>query len=110
MDELGQKSKRFKKRLDGIDSLKVLNKIILPSAYLGSTVYYAIIIKHKCIIEANENFNRRSIRNHCNIYTANGKLKLSIPIKKTNKKKITNIRICYKENWQKTLELDKYCI
>jgi len=79
----------------------VLNKIILPSAYLGSTVYYAIIIKHKCIIEANENFNRRSIRNHCNIYAANGKLKLSIPIKKASKKKITDIKICYEENWQK---------
>lgn len=77
------------------------NKIILPTAYLAPTIYYAILLKNKCLIESNENFNKRSIRNHCNIYGSNGKLKLSIPIKKTNHKKIKSIKICYKENWQK---------
>ena len=64
-------------------------------------MYFGVLVNNKCIIESRENFVRRSIRNHCNIYTSNGKLKLSIPVKKNTDKKITKIKICYNENWQK---------
>ena len=64
-------------------------------------MYFGVLVNNKCIIESRENFVRRSIRNHCNIHTSNGKLKLSIPVKKYTDKKITKIKICYNENWQK---------
>ena len=64
-------------------------------------MYYGVLINNKCVIESRENFVKRSIRNHCNIYTSNGKLKLSIPVKKNIEKKICKIKICYNENWQK---------
>lgn len=64
-------------------------------------MYFGVLVNNKCIIDSGENFVRRSIRNHCNIYTSNGKLKLSIPVKKNTDKKITKIKICYNENWQK---------
>ena len=64
-------------------------------------MYFGVLVNNKCIIESKENFVKRSIRNHCNINTSNGKLKLSIPVKKNTDKKITKIKICYNENWQK---------
>ena len=64
-------------------------------------MYFGVLVNNKCIIESRENFVKRSIRNHCNINTSNGKLKLSIPVKKNTDKKITKIKICYNENWQK---------
>ena len=64
-------------------------------------MYFGVLVNNKCIIESRENFVKRSIRNHCNINTSSGKLKLSIPVKKNTDKKITKIKICYNENWQK---------
>jgi hypothetical protein len=54
-------------------------------------------------IEKHENFIKQSYRNRCIIYGANGKLSLSIPLKKglDLKSKITEIEIDYTEDWQK---------
>ena len=91
-------------RLDGTGYLEVLNKFLIPTAYLGPISYYAILLqKANCIIEKHEYFVKQSIRNRCNIYGANGKLRLTIPKirEKSNNTIINNIKISNEENWQK---------
>ena len=82
----------------------MLNNPLLPTAYLAPISYYAIILQHpNCSIELNEHFIKQSIRNRCDIYGANGKLRLSIPKERKGSSKtiIENLKISYKQNWQK---------
>ena len=50
-----------------------------------------------------EHFVKQSIRNRCEIYGANGKLRLTIPKERKGSSKtiIKEIKISYKEDWQK---------
>ena len=50
-----------------------------------------------------EHFVKQSIRNRCDVYGANGKLKLTIPKQRKGSDKtiIKEIQISYKESWQK---------
>lgn len=80
------------------------NSILLPNAYFAPIEYYAYIIKYKKTkIEIQENFIKQTIRNRCYIYGSNGKLRLSIPVKKNKELKIKmkDVQICYNENWEK---------
>jgi len=82
----------------------VLNNPLLPTAYFGPISYYAILLQHpNCRIEINEHFIKQSIRNRCDIYGANGKLRLSIPKERKGSSKtiIRNLKISYRNNWQK---------
>jgi len=81
----------------------VSNKYLLPLAYLGPIYYYAILKQKKCLLEKNEFFIKQSIRNRCEIYNANGRLKLSIPKKRENSSKtlVNKIKISYSQNWKK---------
>ena len=82
----------------------MLNNPLLPTAYLAPISYYAILLQHpNCSIELHEHFIKQSIRNRCDIYGANGKLRLSIPKERkgSSKKIIENLKISYKQNWQK---------
>ena len=82
----------------------MLNNPLLPTAYLGPIFYYAILLQHpNCSIELHEHFIKQSIRNRCEIYGANGKLRLTIPKERKGSSKtiIENLKISYKQNWQK---------
>ena len=82
----------------------MLNNPLLPTAYFGPISYYAILLQYpNCIIELHEHFIKQSIRNRCNIYGANGKLFLTIPKERKGSSTtiIKEIRISYKESWQK---------
>jgi len=82
----------------------VLNNQLLPTAYLAPISYYAILLQDpNCRIELNEHFIKQSIRNRCDIYGANGKLRLSIPKQRKGSSKtiIENLKISYRNNWQK---------
>ena len=82
----------------------MLNNPLLPTAYLAPIGYYAFLLqKPECIIEYYEHFTKQSIRNRCQIYNANGKLQLTIPKQRKGSSKtiISNIKISYKEEWQK---------
>ena len=80
----------------------MLNKFLLPSSYFGPIEYYAFLCKYRNIyIEVQENFIKQTIRNRCYIMSANGKLRLTVPVYKTHQTKINNIKICYKQNWIK---------
>jgi len=82
----------------------VLNNPLLPTAYLAPVKYYAILLQAKnCSIEHHEHFIKQSIRNRCEIYGANGKLRLTIPKERKGSSKtiISEIKISYKDDWQK---------
>jgi len=82
----------------------VLNNPVLPTAYLAPISYYATLLQQpNCNIELNEHFVKQSIRNRCEIYGANGKLRLTIPKERKGSSKtiIQNLKISYKQNWQK---------
>jgi len=82
----------------------VLNNPLLSTAYLAPISYYAILLQHEnCSIEMHEHFVKQSIRNRCEIYGANGKLRLSIPKERKGSSKtiIQELKISYKDNWQK---------
>ena len=82
----------------------MLNNPLLPTAYLAPISYYAILLQHKnCNIEMHEHFVKQSIRNRCEIYGANGRLRLTIPKERKGSSKtiIKEIKISYKEDWQK---------
>ena len=82
----------------------MLNKPLLPTAYLAPISYYAILLQQSdCKIEHHEHFIKQSVRNRCEIYGANGKLRLTIPKQRQGSSKtiITDIKISYKEKWQR---------
>ena len=72
------------------------------SAYAAPVDYYKNVAKATTIyIEAQEHFLKQTFRNRCVIASANGPLKLSIPISGSkNNTAMADIKICYKNNWQ----------
>ena len=76
-----------------------------PSAYFPSILYLKILNNHaNAEVDLHENFVKQSIRNRCEILTANGKLKLIVPIKHDRSTKLSTrqIQIDYTEPWQMT--------
>ncbi|MDV7400043.1 WbqC family protein, partial [Arthrospira platensis SPKY1] len=53
--------------------------------------------------EIDETYPKQTIKNHCNILTANGTQKLSIPVFRTlgSKSKTRDIQLLQNEHWQK---------
>lgn len=77
--------------------------VVLSSFYLAPIEYYskAFNAQH-IIIEANDNFQKQSYRNRCNILGANGVMQLNIPIEKSlaGKCLMKDVRISDHGNWQ----------
>lgn len=77
---------------------------LLTTSYFPPIQYYSKIVNDSNIlIEQYENYGKQSYRNRCDIYAANGKLTLSVPVIKGARRKILtkDIQIEYIENWQK---------
>ena len=77
---------------------------ILSTAYFPNIEYISKFLLHdKIIIEANENYIKKTFRNRCNILSANGIITLSVPViqNKNEKTLMKNTHISYAENWQK---------
>lgn len=77
--------------------------ILFSTAYLPPIEYFVWIMKSDLIIiEKEENYIKQTYRNRCEIYTANGKIALTIPVIKTNGNhtKTKDIKIDYSEKWQ----------
>lgn len=95
---------------DSIDSLKMPNdnfsaftdkKIIFSLAYLPPIEYFVLFNKaHEVIIEQHEFYQKQSYRNRCVIGTANGPMPLTIPVEKSGKEKISDVRISDHSHWQ----------
>lgn len=77
-------------------------KSLLSCAYWPNLEYfYYVLHSEKICIELNENYQKQSFRNRCQILSANGPLNLSIPVKHLAQKELSKeIEISYKENWQ----------
>lgn len=77
---------------------------ILSTAYLPPIQYFSKLLKfNKILIEKYETYPRQTYRNRCEIYSANGKLPLVIPVIKPNgnSTKISEVRIDYSVKWQR---------
>jgi hypothetical protein len=77
---------------------------VFSTAYFPNIEYIKNIIANKsALIEVNENYIKQTYRNRCDILSANGRLNLSVPVKKVHNSKtlIKDLKISYDENWQK---------
>lgn len=78
--------------------------IIFSTAYLPPIEYFYQLTKYRVIyIDIFENYVKQTYRNRCYIYTANGKLCMSIPVIKTtgNHTKVKDVKIDYKQSWHR---------
>ncbi len=78
-------------------------KSIFCSAYAAPIGYYKAIVNSKMImLEQHEHYIKQSIRNRCELATANGILILTVPLsERKNNMQITAVQICYKTAWQR---------
>ncbi len=83
--------------------MKVYPLSVIPVSYFSPVGVYAVILKSENVLfEKQENFVKQTFRSRCEIYGANGKQLLSVPVEKRgNHIPITEVRISYKEDWQK---------
>lgn len=80
-----------------------MNQVLLSTAYLPPIDYIKSILSSEgIVIEAHENYQKRTYRNRAVIQAANGPLTLSIPVNKQlgNHTPIDKITIEYLSNWQ----------
>jgi hypothetical protein len=77
--------------------------VVLTTAYLPPVGYWqAMLQASHVLVEAHENYQKRSIRNRCVVVGANGPVVLSIPLQKGKNQQmpIRDVRIAYEEHWQ----------
>ena len=80
-------------------------KLVLFPAYLPNVINFSWMMKQPKVYFYGElSYRKQSFRNRAEIYGANGKLKLTIPIKNSRgsvRKSYKNVIIDYDRNWQK---------
>lgn len=77
--------------------------LFIPTYFSPISQYVALFKNNELIFEVEDNYQKQTYRNRCNIYGANGKLQLNIPIvhtKKGERQKTKDIRIDQSERWQ----------
>jgi len=78
--------------------------IVLSMAYLGNIQYFSKLATGRAVIEACENFQKQTYRNHCRIMTAGGIKVLTVPVVWDHNRKmpIAHVEIDYALPWQRT--------
>lgn len=76
---------------------------VLTTACLPPTGYVKTILQHGgAVIDEHEHFVKQTIRNHYEILSANGVLKLTVPvIHHAPKMPVYEVKISYEEPWQR---------
>jgi len=75
--------------------------LVLSSVYAGNLVYYSLIANsNKIILDVYENFKKQSFRNRCVIASPNGPLKLIIPVVRSSKNIVKDVKIDNTQNWK----------
>lgn len=77
--------------------------ILLPTSYFPSIQYFMLMAAaNEVFIEVHETYPKQTYRNRCEIYSANGKLALTVPVIKPqgNHSKTKDIAISDHQNWQ----------
>lgn len=79
-----------------------MNRVLLPVFYLPPISWFSVFLnpENEILCEQFESFPKQTYRNRANIYGANGKLSLIIPIVHNGKRELKDIEISYRENWQ----------
>ncbi len=77
-------------------------QVLADLQYLPSVAYFVLINNaDKLLLEANENFEKQTFRNRCEILSSQKRESLTIPLIGANKKiKSKEIRIDYDQAWQ----------
>jgi len=79
------------------------NAILLELQYLPSIQYVTKLLQYPTVwIEQHENYSKGSYRNRCHLASAQGLLRLSIPLAggKHQQQPIREVKITYEEPWQ----------
>ena len=78
-------------------------KAILSSVYFGSIEYYTVLKNaEEVLIESCEHYVKQTYRNRCEIYGANGKLNLTIPlVRRGQRVPIYDAQIENSHGWRK---------
>lgn len=84
-------------------SIRTMQNILLPVFYLPPVSWFSEFLnpENEVTFEQFENFPKQTYRNRANIYGANGKLSLIIPINHNGSRTFKDIEISYREDWQK---------
>ena len=79
-----------------------MQHILLPVFYLPPISWFSEFLndENEILFEQFENFPKQTYRNRCNIFGANGKLSLIIPINHNGAREYKSIEVSYRENWQ----------
>lgn len=79
-----------------------MNNILLPVFYLPPISWFSVFLnpENEILFEQFEHFPKQTYRNRANIYGANGKLSLIIPISHNGKRELKDIEISYREDWR----------
>ena len=77
-------------------------QILLPIFYLPPISWFAVFLQDdvEIIFEQYENFPKQTYRNRTNIYGANGKLSLIIPMNHNGTRLLKEIQTSTREKWQ----------
>lgn len=80
----------------------VSNISLLPIFYLPPISWFSVFLKKETeiMLEKKENFPKQTYRNRAEIYGANGKLTLSIPIKNQGKTPMEKVEMSFAEDWK----------
>ncbi|QIG90571.1 WbqC family protein [Chryseobacterium sp. POL2] len=78
-------------------------EILLPIFYFPPISWFAEFLKSdiEVTLEQFEHFPKQTYRNRTNIYAANGRLSLIIPVRHFGKTAMKDMEISYAEDWQK---------
>ncbi|MBQ0096809.1 MAG: WbqC family protein [Bacteroidales bacterium] len=75
---------------------------VLSIAYFPPVSYFSLLLRGEILLEANENYQKQSWRNRCNILTANGVEALQVPVVHcggTFRHPIREIMVDYSRDW-----------
>lgn len=74
---------------------------LLPIFYLPPISWFSEFLSDsEIVLEQYEHFPKQTYRNRANIFGANGKLSLIIPIKHNGKRVVKDLEVSYAEDWK----------
>lgn len=79
-----------------------MKNVLLPAFYLPPISWFSVFLhpENEILFEQFESFPKQTYRNRANIYGANGKLSLIIPIAHNGKRECRDIEISHREDWR----------
>lgn len=79
-----------------------MKNVLLPVFYLPPISWFSVFLdaENEIVFEQFESFPKQTYRSRTNIYGANGKLSLIIPINHNGKREFKDIEISYSEDWR----------